>query len=525
MKNKVFIVLLGIIFFLVSCQKANEETIPEVTPDPTETIEITFVGTGDRVVKEGDSLDLLEGVSAKDQFGETYSITVIESIDYETVDRYEVVYQVYADSKIFTDEIYVDVVLNEERSELYRTELEQKLSMIQNRMDQEPFRMTQTIYDPSNDENYFYISRSEYQYFDTQTITTVFQNPLISNQSETDYITFMIDGNWYTYRMEHTYLFSPIETDQPIPHQLLGSRTPYFEGYIQKKDETYQIQTMLSDLSTYKDEKHLLGLIYNTYIYNLSQKTVDVTIEINVDDSKVDIRVWYEDLSSSFIYYATFSYDFEVEDIIDLDTLAHVDAKLITDVTLALKENVSYHVDFSTMSTRYYKISVLKDRYYEISGQSIHSFYFFDEFFEPLSLNRVELALFSGTRFYFKAAYDGDIFIESRKNSMPFTDVFDFMFVALENEPTMTNVTLTDDLSSYQVTASITHGIELIIPVKMNTYYQLVMNNDHGNYYFKEGNNLQYVDDDLFVYNRLESFITIYIFDDLEISWVEGNPL
>lgn len=525
MKKIILLTSLCLVLWLASCQKPVESTdTPYVTPEPTEDILVTFEGTHNLVVRQGETINLLDGVSAKDQYGNTYTITVIEAIDYDVIDRYEITYKVDVEGVIFTENIYLDVVQNEERSELYRKTLEDQLAIIQQKMDQEPYRFRQSTYDPANDKNYKFLTTTTYQYFDTQTQTKISNDPKISSQVELNYISFMLE-DWYTFRIEDTYLFSPLKTTAPFPNRILDDRNTYFSGYVDKKNDTYIIQTALSELATFKDENHLLGLIYNTYFYSLSQKNVSLTMEITVDHNQVSVDVLYDVSSSTYDYFTSIVYDFDVSDHIDTQTLAHVDAQSLNDVKLGLNDGQQYQVSYSMMMTRYFKMSVIKDTYYEITGMSIHALYFYNQSLESVSLNIDKRALFSGDRWYFMATYDGDIYIEYRRNSMPFNDTFDFMYRSLEKEPTITPIILDNSVTIYSAKASMTEGVELIIPIKMNTYYAFTIENDDTHYYFKEGVRLHSINSNLFIYNTTEPFITIYIFEDLDISWVEGNAV
>lgn len=516
--------MLSLVLWLASCQKENESSETPTVTEPIEDVLVTFTGARNLVVQQGETINLLEGVSAKDQFGNSYDIIVIETIDYNVMSRYEVTYKVDVDGVMFTQNIYVDVVQNEERSDLYRQALENELIIIQQKMDQEPYRFVQSTYDPANDKNYKFLSTTQHQYFDTQALQTIFNNPQISNQVELNYITFMTD-DWYTYRFLDTYLFSPMKSSEPIPNRILDGRSEYFTGYINKRHETYIINTTLSELSAYKDQNHLLGIIYNTYFYDLSQKNVALTIEVAIDNEHVNIDVWYDNLSSAYDYFTSIVYDFNVSEQIDITTLAHVDATSFSDVKLALKDGVYYQVSYNMMQTRYFKISVEKDTYYEITGMSIHALHFYNSSFESIALNILKRELYSGQRWYFMATFDGDLFIEYRRNSMPFNDTFDFIYQSLDKEPTLTSIVLDGSVSSYSAKASMVEGIELIIPIKMNTYYSFDIAQSIEHYYFKTGVRLHSINSNLFIYNTTEPYITMYIFEDLELSWFEGNPI
>lgn len=435
MKLKQFILIVMVCIFMIGCTD-NPSTTSISTSQTTDIINITFYGIEEKTVYLGTNpLDLLRGISAKDQYNQSYEITVRENINYQVIGEYPISYQVVVDdNQAFEQNSVVHVILNTELNNQYRDELYQLLTDFQNQVETKPYRIIQKTYDPSISIPYPFISEHIFEHFENQTRYTVNTIPEITNEPVRVQLFFKSDQTLLGFLLKGNYLFEPVIPDSIPRKNIINQDSPLLKGIYSVTETGYTVQTTYQDMVTFKNSNDIFGNIYDTYQYNLSKTYSNVEMIFTFSNQVIEIEITFDQLSSDYNYYVNYQIDFETSIKTEVSTLSQVEADSFDQVMLPLLPDIYHEVTYDSIKTRYYKILVSQNSLYELNSNLYNLFEFYDSSYQKLSITPSPIEGDTGYRYQFTSPVEGIIYLKLIRQSRPMSEYFTFYYQKITNE-------------------------------------------------------------------------------------------
>ncbi len=414
MKLKSILLLVFLGLFLFGCSNNSSPTTISTLPQSTESPVISLYGIHEITVNQGsDPINLLSGVSAKDQYNRTYGITITESIDYNTIGSYPITYHVEIEGqRVIEEHSLVHVVINEALNNEIRNQLYLQLQNFQEKASTLPYRFIRKTYDSDNSNHYKFISEHIYEHYSNQTKYTVNTIPEITNEPIRQEIFFEYNQTILGFLMKDSYLYEPAVMDEIPVKNVVNADSTLLKGEYFVTNDGFTINTTYQNMIFFKDANDIFGDIYRVYQYDLTKTYSNVEIIFTFTNQVIGIEVTFDQLDSEYSYYLNYQLDFAASSQTDTSTLSQVEAYSFEDVKIAVVPDINHEITYSMTKTRYLKINVSQDTTYEFTSNLYNLFEFYDSNLQKLSMTLTKLGGDDSYQYIFTSPVDGEIYLK-----------------------------------------------------------------------------------------------------------------
>lgn len=494
-------------------------------------LKITFNGLKNvSIIVGSDPIDLLKGITATDQSGKKYKITVIQSIDYNKIDTYIVTYQVIVNETLFED--YIDVVIKHDKTshDAVKKELTQKLVAFETSLTMSPFFIKETLFEASFTNNKAEISivnlTKSYPDQLIHETTYVYSTPPQTDNS----ITLLLPSGIYRFNMIDHMLFRPTKVETIKVDPVLDKLLSLPGAYIIKDNDIYVLETTFQTIKDHASESHFLTQLSNHYGYELNQTSAKVFMTISITDKLlIDVKIVLHNID--YVFFITYEFENENSPKIKVDELSQKASTDFNDVLLGLAQGKTHEMSFDNRTeSRYFKINVSKDAHYRVNFDNREDSYkYYDENHNPVSIEFKKIVTQDSIYHYFTSPVEGDLYVALERHQRYISsgsEIISFFYEQVNQLPKIEDVSLIlDDTITYESTGlDSLNGVNLILTMTPNTYYKIMMTPTITAYDFSSTmystttvNGIDYI-------NAQDGHLTISLYDNTTVTLIKENP-